>query len=370
MADVQLENGYTRIANELLEALAMYDFSGQERKFLDAIIRLSYGCGKKTATFPSWSMCECFGLPRQHLLSNKKREGILEKLVKAEVVLVDYETKTLGLQKYYKRWKIRLKRNVSAPKFKKLIEYNLKCNLQVTNVTPWLQNDCNLQVTGLSPTGYNDVTYRLQDQPLDPHDDKPEMGRKERKEIKDNNDHDLFSPQNEDEKKEILIGATASDHTILLGAIMRKWGSQIIHQPPLAQITAALQEHARETLLEAIGRAPLVLKEPDRMKLVGFIIAVAEHPIWYLDKADVIEIQTEDARERAKEKRLIWKCEESLRSALRDGAESEIYGYIRFLARHRDEEELTTFGVYCPSLTKTLDYYQSVWKDPGDVAYE
>lgn len=194
--------------------------------------------------------------------------------------------------------------------------------------------------------------------------------RDQRSEKETENDHDRSSSENENEEKEILTGTTASDHTIILGAIMRKWGSQIIHQPPFAQVTAALQEHARETLLEAIERAPLVLKEPDRMKLVGFIIAVAEHPMWYLDKADVLEIQTEEAKERAKEKRLVEKCETSLRSALRDGAESEIYGYIRFLARHKGEEELTTFGTYCPSLTKPLDYYQSIWDDPGSDAYE
>lgn len=191
-----------------------------------------------------------------------------------------------------------------------------------------------------------------------------------RSETEKSNDHDQSSSENENAEKEILTGTTASDHTIVLGAIMRKWGSQIIQQPPLTQVTAALQEHPRETLLEALERAPLVLKEPDTMKIMSFIVKVAEHPMWYLDKADVLEIQAEDAKQRAKEKRLIDKCEAALMSAVEDGSEEEIYGYVRFLSRHIGLDEPATFSNLCPSLTKPLDYYKSIWADPGDGAYE
>jgi phage replication O-like protein O len=47
MNSPQLENGYTRIANELLDALIRYRIPGEERQVLDVIIRKTYAYGKK-----------------------------------------------------------------------------------------------------------------------------------------------------------------------------------------------------------------------------------------------------------------------------------------------------------------------------------
>jgi len=47
MASPQLENGYTKIANELLEAFARTNFSAYQRRVIDAIIRKTYGFQKK-----------------------------------------------------------------------------------------------------------------------------------------------------------------------------------------------------------------------------------------------------------------------------------------------------------------------------------
>lgn len=43
----QTENGYTRIANEILEALARTDFTGFERRIIDVILRRTWGFNKK-----------------------------------------------------------------------------------------------------------------------------------------------------------------------------------------------------------------------------------------------------------------------------------------------------------------------------------
>lgn len=45
--DVQLENGYTRIANEILEALAKTNLNGTQRRILDVIFRQTYGYKRK-----------------------------------------------------------------------------------------------------------------------------------------------------------------------------------------------------------------------------------------------------------------------------------------------------------------------------------
>lgn len=47
MADVQLENGYTRIANSILEALAKMSLNGTQWRILLVIFRYTYGYGRK-----------------------------------------------------------------------------------------------------------------------------------------------------------------------------------------------------------------------------------------------------------------------------------------------------------------------------------
>ncbi|MDU5081988.1 replication protein [uncultured Tissierella sp.] len=45
--DVQLQNGYTRIANEILEALARTDLNGTQRRIIDVVIRQTDGYQRK-----------------------------------------------------------------------------------------------------------------------------------------------------------------------------------------------------------------------------------------------------------------------------------------------------------------------------------
>jgi hypothetical protein len=47
-ANPQLENGYTQIANELIEALARFNLSPYESRLLWYIARKTYGYQKKT----------------------------------------------------------------------------------------------------------------------------------------------------------------------------------------------------------------------------------------------------------------------------------------------------------------------------------
>jgi len=48
MAEPQKENGYTPIANEIMEALCRIRIPGEERQVLDCILRKTYG----------WNKCE------------------------------------------------------------------------------------------------------------------------------------------------------------------------------------------------------------------------------------------------------------------------------------------------------------------------
>ena len=50
MADVQLENGYTRIANELLEAIYSAGFTATQLNIIFVIIRNTYGFSRNDHT--------------------------------------------------------------------------------------------------------------------------------------------------------------------------------------------------------------------------------------------------------------------------------------------------------------------------------
>ena len=46
MANPQLENGYTRISNELLDAIGKANFSATELEIVLCVIRFTYGFGR------------------------------------------------------------------------------------------------------------------------------------------------------------------------------------------------------------------------------------------------------------------------------------------------------------------------------------
>ena len=72
MASPQLEHGYTRIANEILEALARHRLSGQQRCILDLIIRESYGRQAKEARMSYAEIATRTGIARREVMRNLK----------------------------------------------------------------------------------------------------------------------------------------------------------------------------------------------------------------------------------------------------------------------------------------------------------
>jgi phage replication O-like protein O len=93
----QLENGYTRIANELLEALAKVKLLQHESRVLFLILRQTYGReGKKFDRIALSQIAEATGLDRGNagraLRSLKKKNMIIER------------SGLIGLQKDYEQW--------------------------------------------------------------------------------------------------------------------------------------------------------------------------------------------------------------------------------------------------------------------------
>lgn len=123
--DVQPQDGCTDIANELMEALIQVKWTESEWAILLLVFRLSYGIlvgtqKRKTVSFPKWSDAyKAAGIAKQNFYI------ALLGLIWKRVLLVDWDTKTLGFNKYYEYWRCPLRTEVNLKKITELIGYNL-----------------------------------------------------------------------------------------------------------------------------------------------------------------------------------------------------------------------------------------------------
>jgi len=105
MADVQAENGYTRIANELLEAITRYKFNGTQLKIVMAVIRYTYGFSRKDAELSLVYLSNATGVDKRNL----RRE--INILIADKVLTVTKEatftqSRMFRINKDYEEWKL------------------------------------------------------------------------------------------------------------------------------------------------------------------------------------------------------------------------------------------------------------------------
>ena len=102
MAIPQKENGYTAIANEIMEALAKIRIPGEARQMLDVIIRKTYGFNKKQDQISTTQFMEATGLKRFIIHRARKR------LLLANLITVSKNAHsqilTYSFQKNYEKW--------------------------------------------------------------------------------------------------------------------------------------------------------------------------------------------------------------------------------------------------------------------------
>ena len=102
MANPRIENGYTRIANELLEAICRLSISGNEMRILLYIIRRTYGFNKSYAEIPLSDISDAVGVRREHI------QKALKKLASQKVIeLHTYNgvrPQTISVVKNYEKW--------------------------------------------------------------------------------------------------------------------------------------------------------------------------------------------------------------------------------------------------------------------------
>ncbi len=116
MEDPQLENGYTRIANETVEALAKIRISGQEWQVLWVILRKTYGWNKKVDRIALSQFEEMTGIPRKKCFQLLKRLFDRKIIIKGVPQEGDSSIITYGFNKKYRSWASVPYKGYSPPK--------------------------------------------------------------------------------------------------------------------------------------------------------------------------------------------------------------------------------------------------------------
>jgi phage replication O-like protein O len=105
LASPQKENGFTPIANEILEACMGAKFNGTQFKIIIALWRYTYGFKRKEHDFSLTYLAKATGIHKQTI----KRE--LDKLIEQKVILVVSEcsftsSRILAFNKDYEQWSL------------------------------------------------------------------------------------------------------------------------------------------------------------------------------------------------------------------------------------------------------------------------
>ena len=105
MADVQTENGYTKIADELLEVIPKFKFNGTQLRIIMVVWRYTYGFGRKDHEMSLSFFMKATGLGKTQL----DRE--LKTLIERNVLTVTEEStytksRKLSFNKHYDAWTI------------------------------------------------------------------------------------------------------------------------------------------------------------------------------------------------------------------------------------------------------------------------
>ncbi|MCK9327223.1 MAG: replication protein [Bacteroidales bacterium] len=103
MASPQKENGYTAIANELLEQLYVAKLNGTQYKVILCIMRYTYGFNRKSHSLSVSFISKATGISRRYVSAE------LQKLIDQKVVTVvsnhtDSKSRILSINKDHEKW--------------------------------------------------------------------------------------------------------------------------------------------------------------------------------------------------------------------------------------------------------------------------
>lgn len=106
----QLEDGYLRIANELMEAILKFDLTLHEQSVLFAVIRKTYGYGKKEDDISASQVGELCGIARPHVSAALNSLAIRNVIGKRKGRFGNI----IGVQKDHRKW-------ISATQLKEVV---------------------------------------------------------------------------------------------------------------------------------------------------------------------------------------------------------------------------------------------------------
>ena len=113
MPSPQKENGYTPIANEIMDALASIRISGEQMQCLMVILRKTYGWNKKSDEISLGQFAELTGIKRPHIV--RAIQGLQDKNIITVTKNGNTSPSTYQFNKQYKKWKL-LPKKVTVPK--------------------------------------------------------------------------------------------------------------------------------------------------------------------------------------------------------------------------------------------------------------
>lgn len=110
MAEPQIENGYTKIANEILEVLAKQPLNGTQRRILDVVFRYTYGFNRKEHELSLSYISKASNMHKQQV----KRE--LDDLILKGIIHIVSEasfksSRVIEFNKNYDMWIVDSKQN-------------------------------------------------------------------------------------------------------------------------------------------------------------------------------------------------------------------------------------------------------------------
>jgi phage replication O-like protein O len=122
MANPQKENGYTAIANEILDKLIKYRLPGEQRQVLDFVIRKTYGYNKKRDAISLSQFEEATCMARSSVI--RARDSLVTKrLLLVSNQKVTSSAKVYEFNKDFDEWEVVTKR---LPSYKKVTEGSYK----------------------------------------------------------------------------------------------------------------------------------------------------------------------------------------------------------------------------------------------------
>ena len=117
MANPQPSDAHLRIAHSILEQLMCSNFTEQQRRVLDLILRLSWGCGKKCAEIPHQKDFEIVGVRESHV----KRH--IDWLIEARVI--NRDTNRYSFNKDFDQWRVSRALGYTPDRLTELVSLNL-----------------------------------------------------------------------------------------------------------------------------------------------------------------------------------------------------------------------------------------------------